>query len=76
VSNWFHQTRIAWIKESVEIFGFINREHVQRKFGVSTPQASYDIRDAMKAWPDLMRYNTATKRYEALIPETYIGEPI
>jgi hypothetical protein len=30
----------------------------------------------MKAWPDLMRYNTATKRYEALIPETYIGEPI
>lgn len=44
--TWFTEHRLAWIKESVEIFGFINREHIQKKFGISTPQASYDLREA------------------------------
>lgn len=65
MSNWFKETRLEWIKETVEIFGAINREHIQKKFGVSTPQASLDIRDAAKKWPDLLQYNTSTKRYEA-----------
>jgi hypothetical protein len=61
--NWFVEQRIAWIKESIEIFGYVNRDHVQKKFGVSTPQASYDIREVMKRWPNLMEYDTSLKRY-------------
>jgi hypothetical protein len=61
--TWFVEQRIAWIKESVEIFGYVNREHVMKKFGVSTPQASVDIREVMRRWPDLMEYDTSLKRY-------------
>lgn len=64
--NWFAETRLAWIRESIEIFGFLNREHVMKKFGVSTPQASCDLRAAQQRWPDLMTYNTSAKRYERL----------
>ncbi len=63
MSTWFVEARLAWIKESVEIFGFINREHIQKKFGVSTPQASVDIREALARWPDLMSYDRSTKQY-------------
>jgi hypothetical protein len=67
VSNWFTEARLSWIKESIDIFGSIRREHIMRKFGISTPQASYDIRDALKRWPDLMAYNLTTKQYERRI---------
>lgn len=63
MSAWFVETRLAWIKESVEIFGFINREHIMKKFGISTPQASVDIREALKRWPDLMSYDKSAKQY-------------
>lgn len=61
--TWFVEQRIAWIKESVEIFGYVSREHVMKKFGVSTPQPSVDIREVMRRWPDLMEYDTSLKRY-------------
>lgn len=64
MSDWFRRTRIAWIGEMVEIYGFINREHIQTKFGVSTPQASIDLRDAMTERPGSIVYNTSAKRYE------------
>jgi hypothetical protein len=66
VSDWFREKRLEWIKESVQIFGFINREHIEMKFRISTPQASFDIRDVMKEWPNLMQYNPSTKRYERI----------
>lgn len=66
MSNWFKQQRLEWIRESIQIYEFINREHIQRKFGVSTPQASADLRDAMKEWPLLMKYDTSLKRYELI----------
>ena len=68
MSGWFRDHRIEWIAEIVRVYGFINREHVERKFQVSTPQSSYDIRDAMERYPNLMRYNPSTKRYEAIEP--------
>jgi ribosomal protein L7/L12 len=40
MSDWFIRHRQDWIKETLQVFGFINREHLERKFGVSTPQAS------------------------------------
>lgn len=62
--RWFLEYRLAWIKESVEIFGQINRDNIIRKFGLSTPQASLDLRAALERWPSLMTYNKSTKRYE------------
>lgn len=56
--------RMAWIKESVEIFGQINREHICRKFQVSLQQAAADIKLVLGRWPDLMSYNKSSKRYE------------
>ncbi len=61
--NWFVNHRLEWIKESVEIFDHINRHHIERKFGVSTPQASVDLREAQHRWPDLMEYDKSGKRY-------------
>jgi hypothetical protein len=63
--NWFGEQRVAWIKESVEIFGSIRREHIVKKFGVSIPQASHDLRAAQERWPDLMRYDRSEKIYKA-----------
>lgn len=66
MSTWFKQHRLVWIRESVLIFGFINREHIEKKFGVSTPQASLDLSDAMKEWPRLMKYDSSAKRYSRI----------
>jgi len=62
--TWCVEYRLAWIKESVEIFGQINRENIVRKFRVSDPQASADLAKVIERWPGLMTYNRSTKRYE------------
>ena len=62
--KWFQNYRMEWIGETLRIFGFINREHIQRKFGISTPQASYDLREFMKQHPGAITYNKNAKRYE------------
>lgn len=61
--SWFVEQRLAWIKESVEIFGFINREHIEKKFGISAQQASSDLAKVQERWPDLIRYNRSHKQY-------------
>ena len=75
MSRWFIEARLAWIKESVEIFGAISREHIMLKFGVSMPQSSYDIKAVLERWPDLMAYNRSTKRYERC-GDAPIAQPI
>lgn len=62
--RWYAQHRQEWIAETVRVFGFINREHIERKFGISTPQASLDLRAFQEKNPATLEYNTATKRYE------------
>lgn len=62
--NWFTEQRIAWIKESVEIFGIVRREHIQKKFGISIAQASLDLREVRKRWPDLISYDLSEKAYK------------
>jgi hypothetical protein len=64
MSDWFQNHRQEWILEIVRIFGFINREHIEKKFNVSTPQASTDLREVMARWPELIEYNRSAKRYE------------
>ena len=62
-SDWFRTTRINWIMETIQIYGFINREHIVKKFGISTVQASIDLREVRAKWPDHIEYDLSTKRY-------------
>ena len=67
--TWFTEKRLAWIGEMLEIYGYINREHVERKFGVSTPQASADLREFDARFPGRMSYDRSAKRYTAALSE-------
>jgi hypothetical protein len=62
---WFAEARQAWIKETIYIFGFINREHIERKFRVTTAVASKDIQQFITNNPGSLTYNKSDKRYEA-----------
>lgn len=62
--NWFAEQRQAWIGEMLDVYGFINREHLELKFRISTPQASADLRAYAKANPDKIKYNASAKKYE------------
>jgi hypothetical protein len=61
--RWFASYRQEWIAETLRVFGFINREHIVRKFGVSIPQASMDLQAFMRAHPDRIAYDSSSKRY-------------
>jgi len=61
--TWCEQQRMDWIAETLRVFGFINREHLERKFGISTPQASKDLTSFQYRNPAAMRYDPSTKRY-------------
>jgi hypothetical protein len=61
--RWFGQYRMDWIAETLRVFGFINREHLELKFGISTPQASKDLATFMRRYPAAMRYDLSAKRY-------------
>lgn len=50
------------------VYGFINRGHLQRMYGMSAQQASKDLQVFMKSHPDLMWYNPIAKRYELVAP--------
>lgn len=68
--RWFEEQRMAWIAETLRVFGFINREHLMRKFGISQPQASLDLKAFQRANPRAMTYDVSTKRYVAADRET------
>ena len=61
--NWFEQQRISWIVEMLNVYGFINREHLQRKFGISQPQASKDLQTYQRLNPGAMAYDQSRKCY-------------
>ena len=61
--RWFERYRREWIAEMLTIYGFINREHLQKKFGISVPQASKDLQTFMKSYPYAMRYDANRKCY-------------
>ena len=65
--RYYFQHRQAWIAETLRVFGFINREHIERKFGISTP-ASIDLAAFQKANPEAISYNMSAKRYESRMP--------
>ena len=63
-ARWFESRRIAFIAEMLHIYGFINREHLMRKFGISRPQASKDLSAFQRNSAGGMVYNVNRKRYE------------
>lgn len=62
--RWFENQRVAFIAEMLHVYGFINREHLMKKFSISRPQASHDLTGFMKNSSGRVFYNLSTKRYE------------
>lgn len=65
MARWFEAQRQAWIAETLRLFGFINRGHLQLKFGISMPQASKDLSKFQRANPGAMQYDPSRKCYVA-----------
>ena len=63
--NWCEEQRQNFIAETLEVFGFINREHLMRKFGISQPQASLYLAAFRRDNPAAMTYDVSAKRYIA-----------
>lgn len=61
--NWFSEQRQAWIREALTVYGYINREHLMRKFRISRPQASADLTAFQRVNPRAMRYDLSRKCY-------------
>lgn len=61
--NWFVKHRMEWIAETLRVFGFINRQHLMRKFGISTPQASKDMNLFIKLNPGVAEYDLSAKQF-------------
>lgn len=66
--SWFQDYRLRWIAETLRVFGFINRQHLMRKFDISKPQASLDLAAFIRAHPEALVYRPSRKRYEATEP--------
>jgi len=68
--KWFEEQRLLWIDEIIDIFGTINRRHIQKKFGVSVAQASMDLQKYQKQKPGKIEYDSSNKMYvlQALAP--------
>ena len=69
MARWLEDYRMEWIAEMLRIYGFVNRQHLQRKFGISVPQASKDLqafsRRFSRRYPKAMYYDTSRKCYMA-----------
>lgn len=70
--RWFEQQRQSFIADFVRGKGTLNVKDVMDKFGISKPQASRDIQKFIKEYPNLLTYNTSTKRYEIRKPESAV----
>ena len=49
----------------LRVYGFINRFHMTRKFGISAAQAALDFRAFNEANPEAMKYDARKKIYLA-----------
>ena len=74
--TWFKQQRMDWIADTLRVFGFINREHLMRQFGISQPQASADLSAFMRLHPRMMAYDVSAKRYVYARPDDDVAKPV
>jgi DeoR/GlpR family transcriptional regulator of sugar metabolism len=61
--NWFEAARQEWIRDMLQVYGFVNRQHLRNKFGISQPQASKDLQKFLRANPDFVHYDLTRKAY-------------
>lgn len=61
--RWAQQHRLAFIGHRLLASGTVNRRDLMRKFGISQPQASVDLRRFDEAHPGAMRYDKTRKTY-------------
>lgn len=61
--TWAQEQRLNWIAEMCEIYGFINREHLVKKFRISTPQAALDFGLFARTRPEFLVYDPHKKHY-------------
>ena len=67
--TWAQRKRVQWINEMLDVYGFINRKHIMRKFDVSEPQASKDFTMFLTIFPHRATYDKNTKQYKRDIPK-------
>ncbi len=72
--NWFAQKRQEWIAETLHIYGFVNRAHLMRKFGISGNQAANDFNTFNDTNPKVMQYDNRKKIYVATKPPKAVIE--
>jgi hypothetical protein len=63
--TWCERQRLDWIADTLRVYGYLNRAHLRRKFGISEPQASHDLRTFARLYPRVMTYDVLGKRYVA-----------
>ena len=73
--RWFARHRQEWIAETVRVFGYINRIHIQRKFGITAAVASTDLRTFQQENPKALIYDKTGKRYASPEFEPVAGDP-
>lgn len=61
--NWAAKYRQDWISETLRVFGFINRTHLRRKFGLGPNGANRDFVQYKKDHPGAIIYNEDYKCY-------------
>ena len=61
--NWASKRRLDYIDFRIVTAGAICRSDIMATFGVSTPQASTDIRRFLELYPDTIVYDKTAKRY-------------
>lgn len=54
---------MIFIRDRLASEGWINRKHLAEAFGISTPQASIDLRRYMELKPGSIVYDATLKRY-------------
>lgn len=62
--NYAVVQRMRLIDFLLQQYGYINRSALENYYGISTPQASSDIKAYMKMAPNNARYDASAKRYE------------
>ncbi|WP_243612961.1 hypothetical protein [Shimia aestuarii] len=66
--NWFANHRQEWIAQMLRTYGFVNRQHLMRHFGISSAQAAVDFRTFNDQNPGVMIYDARRKTYVASEP--------
>jgi hypothetical protein len=65
--RWFEAERQRWIAEMLQVYQFINRDHLRRKFGISTAQASKDLLLFQRSKMPSIQYDKSQRCY--VVPE-------